>query len=206
MRKGLLLVLSGPSGVGKGTVCGALLSKNAALKLSVSVTTRQPRLGELEGVHYFFKTEQEFNRLVQSQQLLEYAFIFNKAYYGTPRKYVEEQIETGNNVVLEIDVQGAMQVKKNYPDAVTIFIVPPSFETLAKRLYGRGTEDDATVRARLETAHKELMMMDDYDYVVVNDLLDLAVSQIGNIIIAESLKVERNRDLLDLWNVGGKAI
>ena len=204
MHKGMLLVISGPSGVGKGTVCRALMNKIPALKLSVSVTTRKAREGEKDGVHYFFRTEEEFKKMIESGQFLEYACVFNKSYYGTPKKYVEDQLKSGNHVVLEIDVQGAMQVIKNYPDAVTIFIVPPSLEILKQRLVCRGTESSEMIQARLATADREMLLMDHYDYVVVNDVLDVAASQVKTIIQAESLKVERNRDMIEKWKVGGK--
>ncbi|MBQ9832642.1 MAG: guanylate kinase, partial [Clostridia bacterium] len=132
-REGLLIVISGPSGVGKGTVCKGLLENNKNFKVSVSATTREPRKDEIDGVNYFFKTKEEFERMIENNEFLEYMDVFGMNYYGTPRAYVEEELSAGNDIILEIDVKGAMRVKESFPDAVTVFIAPPSMSTLKTR-------------------------------------------------------------------------
>ncbi|CDQ40170.1 MULTISPECIES: guanylate kinase [Virgibacillus] len=189
-EKGILFILSGPSGVGKGTVRKALFSRDTDLKYSISMTTRQQRPGEKDGVDYFYKTKEAFEALIEQNQLLEYAKYVNN-YYGTPRNYVEETLAAGHDVFLEIEVQGALQVKENFPEGVFIFLFPPSLEELKNRIVHRGTESAELVLNRLKEARKEIEMMDAYDYVVVNDHVDLAVEKIQSIIQSEHLKRER---------------
>lgn len=190
-RKGLLIVLSGPSGVGKGTVRKELFSQpNTNYEYSISMTTRSPRPGEVDGVDYFFKTREEFEELIEQGGLLEYAqFVGN--YYGTPLAYVEDTIEAGRDVFLEIEVQGAAQIRKKVPEALFIFLAPPSLSELQKRLVGRGTESEEIIKERIETAKKELEMMSLYDYVVENDEIQKACDKINAIIIAEHCRRER---------------
>ncbi len=190
MNKGLLIVLSGPSGVGKGTVCAALRQKTTDLVYSVSATTRSPRPGEVDGVNYFFKTREEFERMIEQDELLEWAeYVGN--YYGTPAKFVQEQLDQGKDVFLEIEVQGAMKVKQKFPDAVFIFLAPPSLAELEKRITGRGTDDDEVIRRRMQVARDEIKLMEEYDYIVVNDQIDCACRRIMSIIEAEHCRRER---------------
>ena len=189
-EKGILFILSGPSGVGKGTVRQRLFEQETHLKYSVSATTREKRAGEQEGIDYFYTTKEQFEAMIQNGELLEHAqYVEN--YYGTPRAYVEEQLEKGNDVFLEIEVQGALQVKENFPEGVFIFLFPPSLEELKNRIIGRGTESDELVRNRLKEAEKEIRMMSEYDYVVVNDDVDQAVQKIKAVITSEHCKRER---------------
>ncbi|MBO1005227.1 guanylate kinase [Pseudogracilibacillus auburnensis] len=189
-EKGILFVLSGPSGVGKGTVRQRLFEKETHLKYSVSATTRKKRPGETEGVDYFYKTKDAFKKMIEQDELLEYAEYVNN-YYGTPKEYVEEQIEKGKDVFLEIEVQGAMQVKRNFPEGVFIFLFPPSLEELKNRIVRRGTESNDLVINRLKEAKKEIDMMSEYDYVVVNDDVDKAVEKVKAIIVSEHCKRDR---------------
>ena len=188
-REGLLLVVSGPAGVGKGTLDKALLERHQDMKLSVSATTRAPRPGEIDGVHYFFKTEEEFKAMIERNE-----FLAN--YYGTPRSFVEEQLSRGIDVILEIDVQGAMKVKKAFPNAVMIFIAPPSMAELKSRLIGRNTETLEQIEKRFATAEKEIAMLPEYEYVVTNDVVEMAVNRMEAIITAEKCKVSRSNALL----------
>ena len=180
-RQGMLAVVSGFSGAGKGTVMKALLEKYENYALSISATTRAPRPGEQDGREYFFMTDEQFEELIQNDRLIEHARYVNH-YYGTPRSYVESKMAEGKDVILEIEVQGAMQVHEKRPDAVMVFIAPPSFEELANRLRGRGTEDEAKVQKRLETAKGELAQQDKFDYVVVNDTVERAVEELHGIL------------------------
>ena len=191
-KKGLLIVISGPSGVGKGTVRKALFGREGHdLVYSVSMTTRKPRDGEVDGADYYFVSEEEFERQIENDNLLEYAkFVGN--YYGTPFDKVEEQLEKGNEVVLEIEVQGAIQVKAKKPDAVFIFIAPPSYEALEQRLRRRGTESEEIIKERLDKAHREIEQAPAYDYIVINDDVDNAADRIMAIIRAEHAKCERS--------------
>ncbi|MBM7552816.1 guanylate kinase [Thalassobacillus pellis] len=189
-EKGILFVLSGPSGVGKGTVRKSLFEQSTDLSYSISMTTRGPREGETDGVDYFFKSRDEFEKLIAEGKLLEHAeYVGN--YYGTPREYVEETLEQGKDVFLEIEVQGALQVKENFPQGVFIFLIPPSLEELKDRIVSRGTETEEKVKNRLHTAREEIEMMDAYDYVVVNDQVDNAVSKVKSIVVSEHCKRER---------------
>ncbi len=190
-EKGLLIVLSGPSGVGKGTVRKELFTdKDLDLQYSISMTTRQPRDGEVDGVDYFFRTKEEFEALIEQNKLLEWAeFVGN--YYGTPVDYVKETIEAGKDVLLEIEVQGAMQVKKSFPEGVFIFLAPPSLSELRNRIVGRGTETEDVIHSRMLMAKEELEMMDEYDYVVENDTVEMACERIKAIVTSENCRRER---------------
>lgn len=191
VKKGLLIVLSGPSGVGKGTVRKALFEQeHIDLAYSISMTTRAKRAGEQEGVDYFFRTREEFEALIQKGEMLEYAeYVGN--YYGTPMQYVQETLEQGKDVFLEIEVQGAMQVRKKFPEGVFIFLTPPDLRALKSRIMGRGTDDPSVIDQRMQKAVEEIEMMSCYDYAVVNDQVTRAVASIQNIIETEHLRVKR---------------
>jgi guanylate kinase len=190
-ERGLLIVLSGPSGVGKGTVRKELFKQpNTNYEYSISMTTRKPREGEVDGVDYFFKTREEFEKLIEEGKLLEYAeFVGN--YYGTPLDYVNETLDAGRDVFLEIEVQGAAQIREKVPEALFIFLAPPSLSELERRLIGRGTETEEIIQKRIETAKEELEMMSLYDYVVENDEIQKACEKINAIIMAEHCRRER---------------
>ncbi len=192
---GVLIVLSGPAGVGKGTICNNLAETYENIFLSVSATTRAPRGAEQDGVQYFFKSKDEFEKMIANDELLEYAS-FCENYYGTPKQAVMDRINSGNDVILEIEVQGAFQVKEKFPEAVLVFILPPSFEELKNRLVGRGTETLDVVEKRLTRAHDELMLAADYDYIIVNNTIDDSTAQLAGIINAEKNKPFRNKELL----------
>lgn len=196
-KKGVLAIISGPSGSGKGTVVEKLVKeKNYAL--SISATTRKPRDYEVDGVHYFFRTKEEFLEMRDHGKLLEWAE-FCGNFYGTPKEYVEEQLEIGKNVILEIEVQGALQVKKIYPSAVLIFLIPPTLEELGNRLVNRGTEDKETINRRICRALEEMELVDQYDYVVVNERVEEAVEDVETILRAESMKCVRNQDIQKIF-------
>ncbi|MBU9720405.1 MULTISPECIES: guanylate kinase [Bacillaceae] len=188
--KGLLIVLSGPSGVGKGTVCGALRQHDTHIRYSVSATTRKPRQGEVDGVNYFFKSKEEFEHMIENNQLLEWAKYVDN-YYGTPRKYVEDTIALGHDVILEIEVQGALQVRETFPEGVFIFLMPPSLKELRSRIENRGTETKDLIDSRMTVAQEEIELMDKYDYVVENDEVEAAVERIKSIVTAENCRKER---------------
>lgn len=196
-KRGLLIVLSGPSGVGKGTVRAAIFSKGEQkFVYSISATTRLPRTGETDGVDYFFKTREEFEQMIQNKQLLEYAeYVGN--YYGTPLEYVENTLAKGKDVFLEIDVQGAIQVRDLMPDGVFIFLMPPDLNELESRIVNRGTDSDEVIAKRMKTAREELELMKYYDYSVVNDTVDNAVQKIEAIIQTEHLRIVRNLDTIE---------
>ena len=187
---GKLFVISGPSGVGKGTLVKRILEENKNLYLSVSATTRNKREGEIDGVSYYFKSREEFNGMVENGEFLEWA-TFCENSYGTPRGPVCDMLAEGKDVILEIEIQGAMQVRKNMPECMLVFIAPPSFEELENRLKGRGTESDDVIKLRIETAKKELKVAKEYDYIVVNDNIEEATDNILSIIKAEKCKKER---------------
>ena len=190
-EKGLLIVLSGPSGVGKGTVRKKIFDDpSTSYKYSISMTTRDKREGEVDGVDYFFKAKSEFEELIKQDQFIEYAeFVGN--YYGTPVQYVKDTMDQGHDGFLEIEVEGAKQVRKKFPDALFIFLAPPSLDHLRERLVGRGTESSEKIQSRVHEARREVEMMNLYDYVVVNDEVDLAKQRIQSIVEAEHLKRER---------------
>lgn len=186
MKKGLKIVISGPSGSGKGTIVKELI-KDEQFMLSISATTRMPRQGEEEGVHYFFKTVADFEEMIEENALLEYAN-FCGNYYGTPKAPIEEGVKNGKTVILEIEVQGAKQIKDIYEDAVFIFVIPPSLSELEKRLVGRNTETKEVIDQRLCRAKEELALYKEYDYIVINDTLADAIEQIKHIVSAEHLR------------------
>ncbi|MGR0120676.1 guanylate kinase [Bacillus halotolerans] len=190
-ERGLLIVLSGPSGVGKGTVRQAIFSQeDIKFEYSISVTTRNPREGEVNGVDYFFKTREEFEQMIANNKLLEWAeYVGN--YYGTPVDYVEQTLQEGKDVFLEIEVQGALQVRNAFPEGLFIFLAPPSLSELKNRIVTRGTETDALIENRMKAAKAEIEMMDAYDYVVENDNVETACDKIKAIVLAEHLKRER---------------
>ncbi|GAE91691.1 guanylate kinase [Gracilibacillus boraciitolerans JCM 21714] len=190
-EKGILFILSGPSGVGKGTVRKALFEQDTNLKYSISMTTRTKREGgEQEGVDYFYRSHEQFEQMIHEKKMLEYAkYVGN--YYGTPRQYVDEMIEKGHDVFLEIEVQGALQVKENFPQGVFIFLIPPSLEELKNRIVERGTETEDLIINRLKEARNEIEMMDKYDYVVVNDNIEDAVRKVQSIVQSEHCKRSR---------------
>lgn len=187
MKKGKLFVISGPSGTGKGTICKELI-KSENIRLSVSMTTRGPREGEVHGVNYYFTSREEFILKIDEGGFLEHAEVFGN-FYGTPKKEVLERLDEGIDVILEIDVQGALQIKEVYPDAILVFILPPSLTELRSRLEGRGTETQDVVERRLGEAVKEISFAGQYDYAVVNDQLEEAVENVKAIITAEHFRV-----------------
>lgn len=189
--EGVLLVISGPSGAGKGTICAAIREIYKDLEYSTSMTTRAPRNGEKEGVSYFFRTKEEFEKLIAEDAFLEYACVYEN-YYGTPKKYVLDKIAEGASVLLEIDIQGAMQVKECYPKGVFVYIVPPSLEILSRRIHDRGTDTEEVIAKRLAQITNELALAHRYDYIVVNDVLEDAVKKVSAIIEAEKCKLSRN--------------
>ncbi|WP_100399394.1 guanylate kinase [Bacillus sp. FJAT-44742] len=189
-EKGLLVVLSGPAGVGKGTVCGALRTKDTDISYSVSATTRAPRTGEVDGVNYFFKKKEEFEEMIEKDEFLEWAKYVDN-YYGTPLENVKKTLNEGQDIILEIEVQGARKVKERYPEGVFIFLMPPSLAELRKRIEGRGTENAELINKRMTVAREELDMMKNYDYVVENDEVEKAVERIQAIVTAEHCKQER---------------
>lgn len=193
--RGLLVVFSGPSGSGKGTVLKEALKKSDDLTVSISATTRAPRDGETDGVDYMFYTKEQFLDLVSQNGFLEWA-CFCENYYGTPREKIEECLSAGKNVVLEIEVQGAMKIKQKCPDAVLIFNLPPSLEVLGERLVGRNTDAEDVIKKRLETAVWEISQAEKYDYVLVNDKIEDAADTFLAIIKGEKCNIARNKNLL----------
>lgn len=199
-RDGLLIVISAPSGAGKGTLLQYLKKSNEKIRFSISVTTRKPRENEVDGINYFFKTVDEFKEMVEQDELLEWVEYCGN-FYGTPRKHIEEVTRKGFSVVLEIEVEGALNIKKKFPDSILIFVLPPSFEELKRRIEARGTEEPEVIQKRLEKAKKEIQYISFYDYIVINDKLENAVEDINSILRAESLRYTRNKDILN--RIGG---
>ena len=193
MRKGLLIVISGASGTGKGTVCKKLLADLPKVAYSISATTRTPRPGEVDGREYYFLSVEEFKTWIAEEKFLEYANVYGN-FYGTPLNKIEERLNRGEDILLEIDVQGALNVKKKCPDGIYIFLLPPSLDELKRRIEGRGTENPESLSRRLKNAVAEIKIGLQYDYVVVNDTIDNAAAQIKSILAAERLKVARNSD------------
>lgn len=196
IKKGLLIIISGFSGTGKGTAIKKLLELYPNdYCLSISATTRNPREGEVHGREYFFKTKEDFEEMIMKQELIEYTQYVDN-YYGTPKEYVEDQMDAGHNIILEIEIDGALNVKKLYPDALLIFLLPPSIKELEKRLRERGTESEDVIADRIKRASEESKVIREYDYVVVNDIIDDCVSTIHNIVEIEGLKVYRQEEVI----------
>ncbi|HOQ36179.1 MAG TPA: guanylate kinase [Acetivibrio sp.] len=195
-HEGLLVVVSGPSGAGKGTVLKRLKDSDDSIRFSISATTRTIRQGEKEGLNYFFKTRDEFKSMIEAGQLLEWVEYCGN-YYGTPKEYIETTVKEGYDCLLEIEVEGAANVKKAYPDCVLIFILPPSFEELKRRIEKRATEEPEIVAKRLERAREEMAYIENYDYVIVNDKIEDAVENLRSILKAEKLKLNRNRKMIE---------
>lgn len=196
MEKGLLIVVSGASGTGKGTVCKKILGDMPEIYYSISATTRQPRPGETDGVEYFFITREEFKTWIAEDKFLEYAEVYGN-FYGTPLHKIEERLSRGENVLLEIDTQGALNVMAKVPDGIYIFLLPPSLEELKNRIKNRGTETPETLERRLNAAKSEIEIGKKYQYVVINDTVDEAVKKIKAIIAAELCKTSRNEKIFD---------
>ena len=195
-RKGLLVVISGFSGAGKGTLMKELLKKYDNYALSVSATTREPREGEVDGREYFFKTVEEFEAMIEKGELVEYAkYVSN--YYGTPKAYVDKMMAEGKDVILEIEIQGAMNIKKMYPDATLIFVLPPSADELKNRLVGRNTESIEVIEARLKRASEESVGIENYDYVIINDDLDESVVRLHEVIKSAHNRTLNNKSLIE---------
>lgn len=194
-KRGILVVVSGFAGSGKGTLMKELTSKYDNYALSVSATTRNPRPGEVEGREYFFKTVEEFEKMIAEDAFVEYAqYVSN--YYGTPREYVEKQLEAGKDVILEIEIQGALQVKEKFPETLLLFVTPPSAEILKQRLVGRGTETMPVIEARLARAAEEAEGIEKYDYLIINDVLDECVVTMHEIIQNEHVRTFRNKEFI----------
>lgn len=204
-KRGLLIVVSGPSGAGKGTVLAHTIANYPTLRYSVSVTTRKPRAGEKEGVNYYFKTLEEFEELLSEGEFLEYQKVYDN-YYGTPLSKVRQQLDEGYDVVLEIDVKGALEVKNKYPDAVMIFISPAKRETIEERLRGRSTESEEQLKIRTESAIEEIKQAVFYDYIVVNEDAFKGAQDIIAIIEAEKCKVKNNKKFIDNLIYGGNEL
>lgn len=198
-KKGILTVVSGFSGAGKGTIMKELLKKYGCYALSVSATTRAPRPGEADGREYFFKTKEEFEKMIAQDELIEYASYVNN-YYGTPKAYVEEQLKAGKDVILEIEIQGALKVKEKMPGTLLLFVTPPSAEELRRRLVGRGTETMEVIESRLKRAAEEAEGMDKYDYLIVNDKLGICVEDVHEIIRGEHMRSSRNATFIEHMN------
>jgi len=195
IHKGLLIIVSGPSGAGKGTICKELIGRDDSIVVSVSATTRKPRNGEVDGLSYHFLDRDRFKSLIKEDGFLEHACVYDN-YYGTPKKFVIEQITTGKNVLLEIDIQGAIQVKKKYPEGIFVFVLPPSMQTLKERIVGRGSETPESLEMRLSSAYSEIELIKNYDYFIVNDTVCHATDILQAIITAEKCRV--NADIEDI--------
>ncbi len=191
VSKGLLIVVSGPSGAGKGTICRELLKNNPQIKISISATTRKPRAGEKDGVNYYFITEERFQHMMSEHEFLEYAVVYDN-YYGTPKQYVMDNLHSGNDILLELDIVGALQIKKKFEDAVFIFILPPSLKELKNRIVNRGTESLPDIEKRYDAAISEIKQVMKYDYAIINDSISGAVYDIEAIVRAEKCRVVRN--------------
>jgi guanylate kinase len=195
-QQGILIVLSGPSGAGKGTICRELLRSCPNLQYSISATTRTPRTGEIDGVNYLFLSQEKFKDMIKANEFLEWAEVYGN-YYGTPRGYVTDTLDSGRDVILEIDTQGAMQIKNKFPQGVYIYIIPPSLDELAKRIHKRGTDSPEAIKQRLSCVRAELSYVNNYNYIVVNDEISRAVTKIQAILNAEKCHVTRNNYLID---------
>lgn len=189
-RQGLLMVVSGPSGAGKGTICSKFLEQNPEVEISISATTRNPRAGEVDGESYHFISQEKFGKLIVEDGLLEYVHVFGN-YYGTPKEFVFDNMDKGRNVILEIEIEGAKKVKEKYPDAILVFILPPTLRELQTRIIKRGTEDESQINLRLARALEEIRTMEEYSYFIINEDVDSAVRELEGILLAEKNSVKR---------------
>jgi guanylate kinase len=196
-HSGLLVVISAPSGTGKGTLLGVLEKINPNVRFSISATTRRPRKGEIDGKNYFFKSIEEFNQMVKAGELIEWVEYCGN-YYGTPKSYITGSLEQGFDVILEIEVEGAVKIKEHYPDCILIFVLPPSFAELKNRIEKRGTESSDSIVKRIKKAKEEIKHIGRYDYVVINENVEKAVNDINTILKAEKLKTGRNTNILNV--------
>lgn len=195
-KKGILIVISGFSGAGKGTLVKGLMNRYHNYALSISATTRKPRSAERDGIEYFFRTKEEFMKMIDEDQLIEYAeYVGN--FYGTPKEYVDRQLDSGKDVILEIEIQGALKVKEKFPETLLMFVTPPSMEILRNRLVGRGTEDIQTIECRLRRAVQEAEGIEQYDYLIINDDLEECVERTHNIIQGEHFRASRNNNCIE---------
>ena len=194
-NKGILMILSGPSGSGKDTVLDCLTAMDDSFRVSISMTTREIRDNEIDGVNYYFTNREYFEKQISDNQVLEFAEYAGN-YYGTPKAPVDKMLSEGKNVVLKIEVQGAAKIRKIYPDVVSIFLMPPSMSVLEKRLRGRGSEDEETINHRLYIAGQEIKRANEYDYIVINDEIEEAAKKIQTIIAAEKMKTARNKNII----------
>lgn len=195
-NEGLLIILSGPSGAGKGTIYDGVLHKMPNIKKSISVTTRAPRTGEVDGVHYYFKSIEQYQKMIAKGEFLETASVFTN-YYGTPKEHVFNMLAQGHDVMFDIDVQGAKQIKARYPEAVSIFIMTPGFDVLEQRLRNRNTETENAIKTRLGGARNELSQYKIFDYIVFNDVAEEAVESVVSIITSEKHKISRNAEYVE---------
>jgi len=193
-KAGTLIVLSGPSGAGKGTICSNLLKSDDSLNLSISMTTRSPRGSEVDGVDYYFVSKEEFEKRISNDEFLEYAQVHGDNYYGTPKDKVEDVLKKGEDIILEIDIQGALKVKEKMPEGIFIFVMPPSMRELRDRLVKRNTETKEKIVERFRNAYKEINEVTKYNYIVINDEVELAVDKVKAIILAEKCRVDRIED------------
>lgn len=200
-QQGILVVISGFSGAGKGTLMRALMEKYDNYALSVSATTRQPRAGEVDGRDYFFVSQEHFKSMVENDMLIEYAQYVNH-YYGTPRDYVEKQLGQGRDVILEIEIQGALKIKKKFPDALLLFVMPPNAEELKRRLESRGTESEEVIRARLRRAAEEAVGIEAYDYIIINDVIPTCVEELHQLIQVQHNKTSNRLDFINEIRIG----
>ena len=196
MNPGLLIVVSGPAGVGKGTIVRKMLEKNSKFVLSVSATSRAPRPNESEGNNYYYKTREQFEAMIKNDELIEWVEYCDN-YYGTPRELVLSEIEKGNVVLLEIEVDGALNVKRMFPDCILCFIIPPDFSELEKRLRGRGTDTEESITKRLSRAKEEFKLIKEYDYLILNDSIENAAQRFFSIVQAEQMRTNRNKELIN---------
>lgn len=194
-HKGLLAVFCGPSGVGKGTILKLVQEKNEKLRFSVSATTRNPREGEIDGQNYYFISVSKFKEMIKNGELVEWVEYCGN-YYGTPRKYIEDSVKNGYDVILEIEVEGAANIKSQYPDSVSVFVLPPSFNDLKSRIEGRGTENSETIEKRLNRAKEEVKYINNFDYIIINDDIQSTANNLNTILSSERFRFKRNKDIL----------
>lgn len=198
MNPGLLIVVSGPAGVGKGSIVRKMMEYDDSIVLSVSATSRAPRATEIEGTNYFFRTREQFEEMINNDELIEWVEYCGN-YYGTPREFVCREVEKGHIVILEIEVDGANNVRRLFPDCVLCFIIPPDFEELEKRLRGRGTETDESLKARLARAGEEFKLIENYDYLILNDNIEKAAERFFSIVQSERMRTSRNKFLIEKY-------